>query len=127
MKMIHLPLIPLAIGLVLIVLSLAWPSAVGSSGWSEEEAREWSAASAEMHSLLHNHGHAPGEAEATSRDHESPALKAARERYAKADAGLQKARSFRFGVAAVLKWSGIVLLVAGTICWWVIQRTGAGE
>jgi len=133
MKIIHLPLIALGVGLLLIVLSWVWPRTIGSGVWSDQQAREWSEASAEMHSLVHDHGHGGGDdhrragagTEASTHEQDSPKLKAARERFSRADAGLQQARSLRSGVAGALKWTGILFLAVGTVGYWIIQRSRA--
>jgi hypothetical protein len=46
-------------GCGLIAWSFVWPSlSTSAAGWSREEAREYQAASAKVHSLSHQHAHA---------------------------------------------------------------------
>ena len=55
MKIVHLPPIAIVTGLLLIGLSLLWPSLLGKSVWSDQQAHERSRASADLHGLVHEH------------------------------------------------------------------------
>lgn len=120
MKLIHLPLVVVGIGIFLVVLSFVWPSIMGTKVvWSEDQARELSEASAEMHRLLHEHDH--GTADGNPEEGEPDVLLAAKERYERSEAGLQRARSLQQGPAAVFKWTGIVLALLGAVGYFVVR------
>ena len=136
MKLVHLPPAVMGIGMFLVVLSFLWPRIVGTEMvWSEEQARELSEASAEMHRLVHESAHGTTQASQTDRSHgetagaaspnheegEPEALRAARERYRRSEAGLQRAQSLQQGPAAVFKWTGIVLALAGAVGYFVVR------
>ncbi len=129
MKIIHLPLTVIAIGVLLVVASQVWPSLVGGSVWSEEQARTLSRASAEVHRLQdHGHGHGEaGHAHGDGHDHgqghqEGPkTLEEAKRLYEIEEAKLRKARSFRSTPAVFFKWSGILCLIVGVVGFYVLR------
>ena len=125
MKLIHLPLLAMTLGVCLVAFSFLWPRIVGTGMvWSEEEAHELSEAAAEMHRLVHEHGHAAPEAGANHEEDEPEVLRAARQRYQRSEAGLRRARSLRQGPAAVFKWTGIVLALLGAGGYFVVRSLG---
>lgn len=115
------PLIAIGLGLLLIALALAWPSLLGTTAWNQEHARERSQASAHYHQLVHEQHDAHGP-QAGAKDDE---FRAAKERYARADAQLHHARFLSGGLAAMLRWTGVLLLAVGTAAYWVARRGSA--
>ena len=124
MKIIHLPPIAIGTGLLLVGLWLLWPSLLGKSVWSDQQAHERSRASADLHRLVHEHHDA--EAHGGTSDSTAAELREAEARYERSDAQLQRARSLRDRTAAVLKWAGILLLAVGAGGYWILQRAAAG-
>jgi hypothetical protein len=112
MKLAHLAMTAIAVGVLLVLVSFAWPSLVPrESVWSDEQAEQWRQEGGEVHRLAHERAHAdahPGEAEAMSAD-----LEAAKSRYQRWDVELKEAQAVRQRHAAILKWIGVGCMVAG--------------
>ena len=106
-----MPLIAVGVGIVLIALSVAWPSIIGNSGWSEQQASEHAKASAELHQLAHAKARShPADHEAEGEEeHEAGSLDEARGRYERSSAMLEQARSYR-------RWTGTFLWLTGVFC-----------
>ena len=138
MKIIYLPLATAGIGVLLIVLSFAWPRVIGTEMvWSEQQALEHSQAAAELHRLQHQrihedddqhgdeHGHehepppAPETGNAPGQNPDS--FEAAKHRYDRSRAELQAAQASRLRVATYLKWIGIAGSLAGAIGYYVLR------
>ncbi len=120
MKLIHLPPIAMAAGLVLLILSFVWPQTDDSDAvWSDEQARERSEAAAELHQLQQAHG----EDEAKTHDESGHAAKLAkaRQRYERSNALLESARSRRRWPATLLGWGGGLLALAGITAYCVFR------
>jgi hypothetical protein len=98
-------------GLVLIALSVVWPSVSTSrSGWSDDKALAYQSASAEMHRLsMQAAGGEPEQQTRAFRDE----LAEAEARYAELRAELDAARGRPGRIAAVLRYTGILLLIGG--------------
>ena len=138
MKITYLPLAVAGIGVLLIVLSFAWPHMIGTEMvWSEQQALEHSQAAAELHRLQHQrihededqhgdehgHQHEPPPAPKTGNapEQNSASFEAAKHRYERSQAGLQAAQASRPRVAACLKWIGIAGSLAGAIGYYVLR------
>jgi hypothetical protein len=106
----------LVLGLVLIAVSLVWPSVSNaSSGWTDEKAEAYQSASAELHQLSMQMAATPAEDQTRARQ---DALAAAQSKYAALRAELDEARSRPARIAAILRYSGIFLAVVGTLLLW---------
>ena len=141
MKLIHLPLVVMGIGVLLVVLSFLWPRIMGTSVvWSEDQAHELSEASAEMHRLVHEHHHGSSGGTASAPQHgptavqagenhgeeEPEVLRVARERYQRSEGALQGARSLQQGPTKYFKWSGILCALLGVLGYYVLRQLGSG-
>jgi len=136
MKLAPAALMAFFLGLGLIVFSFIWPSLVEKSAWSEEQAKEHSAASADLHRLAHMQGHPAGDAGHGEPGHaHSPAgasdqssgpqaFEDAKARYQKSSDALAAAQSYYQGVAVWMKWIGIVLTLLGAGAYLVLVRAG---
>lgn len=125
MKMIRLPPVAIGIGILLLVLSFIWPMMVGKAVWSNEQARELIAASAERHRLSHEHHPSATPGAEGGHEHKPGDLKAAEERYRRAEEKLQRARFFHVGAATVIKWTGILSLLGGLVGYFALARRAA--
>jgi hypothetical protein len=116
----------LVIGLVLIALSVAWPKlSNGSPSWSDEKAESYQAASAELHQLSMQMAGTPAEDQTRARQ---DALAAAHTKYAALRAELDEARSRPARIATILRYSGILLAMVGTLLLWTArEKTSSGS
>ncbi len=120
MKLVHLPPIAMATGLVLFALSFAWPQVVDSDAvWSDEQARERSEAATELRRLKQAHGE--DEAKAHDESGDAAKLAKAQQRYQRSNAELESARSRRGWSAALLRWGGGLLALAGITAYCVFR------
>ena len=100
-------------GLLLIALSVVWPRVfTGRSGWTDEKALAYQAASAEVHRLSMQA--ATGAPENQTRAHQEE-LADAESKYAALRAELDTARGRPARIVAMLRYGGILLLVAGAL------------
>jgi hypothetical protein len=101
-------------GLCLFGVGLAWDRLVPSSAyWSVEQAKEYTAAQLEMHTKSHQHG-ADGEQE----------MAVARERFAKVNRQLERARGSQKFSGTLFLAAGITLLLVGVALHVSRQRSG---
>jgi hypothetical protein len=121
-KLNHLPLIALGAGLLLVGLSLVWPRMIGSTVWTEEQARQFSEASANVHQAAHDHSHDAGAA-ADDQKPQAQSLEEARRRFEQSRAQLDRAQSLRAGTARVLKWAGAVCVVLGAAAHFLLRHS----
>ena len=124
MKMIHVSLAAMGLGVLLIVLSVVWPRVVGTDRlWSEEQARDHSQAAAELHGAIHQHGHA----QAASSPDDSPSgddpVATAKARYEQSQQKLQAARAGRRRSVWLLKWAGVCCCLAGAAGYFAVRQT----
>jgi uncharacterized membrane protein len=106
----------LVLGLALVVMSLVLPNlSRGSSGWSEEKAESYQAASAELHRLSMQMAGIAAEDQTRARQ---DALAEAQTKYANLRAELDAARSRPARIATILRYAGIFLAAAGTLLLW---------
>ncbi|MHC4179663.1 MAG: hypothetical protein ACYSWU_19295, partial [Planctomycetota bacterium] len=126
MKIAHLALVSLGVGILLIALSFFWTGMIGSVVWNEQQAREHSQASAELHRLSHRHGPDADHGSGAEGEHEARSLEEARERYENSNAKLQQARAYRSGTARLLKWLGAFLAFLGGVGYLLLARPAAG-
>ncbi len=137
MKIIYLPLTLTVVGLLLIVWSLLWPGMVSTeSVWSDQSAREYSQAAAEVHHLQsqaahqddpgggHGHSHATAHGPAGNPPDVDGTPEEVRRRHERLKAELEAARRFRDRTAKWLKWTGIVTAIFGVVGYGVL-RAGA--
>ena len=111
----------LVIGCILIGLSLVWPSiSTGRAQWSDEQAREYQATSAELHSLSHEMAQHSNDAdEALERR-----LRTAQGEFDRLHTQLQAARESPLRLAAFLQILGSLLVIVGAVLYYV-QRARA--
>lgn len=137
MKMIHLSLTLAGLGVLLIVLSFAWPSIIGTHRvWSDQQAREHAQAAADLHQLqherIHDPGDEPGHAHPQANPHEAGSdgqqnpgtFEAAKDRYERSQAELDAARSYRLTIAMYLKCIGVVCALFGVVGYLVLRAAG---
>lgn len=106
-------LVALIGGLILTMLSFAWPAvSTGRSEWSDQQAVEYQAASSELHRLSLQIGSTPPEDQSRAKQKE---LADAQSKYAALRAELDAARRYPTRIAAVLWYTGIFLLICGLI------------
>jgi hypothetical protein len=104
-------------GLALVTLSWVWPSVVTPERvWSEEQAKESSKASANLHKRVHEaaeaaerRGATPGQPDAEF----DAAIEEQKRAFDEAQAKLDRARQIRFGPIAWFRWIGAVCTLAG--------------
>src|SRR5262245_1216598 len=101
----------LLLGVVFVGVSFVWASvSTGRSEWSDEQARAYQAASADLHSLTHKYGEhlsgAKGEAI-------PPELQQARAKYDELRGQLDTARARPLALALALRVTGMALAVVG--------------
>jgi hypothetical protein len=118
MKMSNLCLIALGAGIFLVVLSFIWPSIIRGAVWSEQQASEHAEAAAELHRLSHARAHGAGPASGypaadKEGDRAARLLEEAKQRYERSQAMLQRARSYRQGIAGLLRGAGAVCSLLG--------------
>jgi len=136
MKLHHLPLIGLALGVFLIGLSLVWPSLTRGTLRGEEEAHQHAENAAQVHALLHErepalgggHGDPQSHTPAAAGDGEngSAAYQAAKEKHDQSRARLERAQFVNSGVAVWFRWVGIVLTLAGLVGYHFYSRFALG-
>ena len=123
----QLPRNLLLVGTFLVCASFAWPRMVGGRrAYTEEDAQEYQQASMNLHAQQHTNSTTDdhemlgphGDLESHAQPKEAD-LQAAKERFAgvqeKRDAALTHGR----GMAAVLKWFGILFAAGGGIAFFV--------
>lgn len=111
--------ISISVGILLILLSLFWPTrGGGQSNWSPEQAKKYQAASVKLHSLAHSTAHASAAEQQASRKE----LEQAEAEYTEIRAGLDSAIDGPRRFSRVLRWTGVFLLAAGGL---VIYRLRA--
>jgi ABC-type transport system involved in cytochrome bd biosynthesis fused ATPase/permease subunit len=125
MKLSDLPLTALGVGIVLVVLSLIWPSIIGKAVWSEQQAREHATAAAELHRLAHGHAHAADHAAGVEGEHNRGSLEEAKQRYERSQDMLQRAKTYRQGTARLLRWAGTACSLLGAAGYFLL-RSAAG-
>lgn len=108
-------LIGCGLGAMLVIAGAVWSIfGSGQAFYSPDQAKEWEEASAAWHAqtIGHAHQHSPGAGGDTDRE---AAVAAARARFEKADAALQRARFAKNRLGPLLEWIGL----AGTIAFGV--------
>jgi len=126
MKIRHLPLIFLGVGIILVGLSLVWPRIIGGAVWSQRQASEHAEASAELHRLSHARAHAADHGAEGKEEHKAGSLAEARQRYQRSQAALQQAQAYRRGSTWLLRWvGGVCALLGAAGCF--LLRAGAGH
>jgi hypothetical protein len=101
----------LMVGVLLVGLSLVWARFVtGRSAWSDQQAREFQAASTKLHSLSHDFAH---KAEHGDTEAIRPDLDKAQAHFAELNAQLESARNRPARIATILRFTGLLLAVAG--------------
>jgi hypothetical protein len=111
---ISLILLGIAVLAVSSIITLLLPT---SSFWTEEQAREQSAAAARLHQVLHESGHTQISQTASTADklQAQQELDAARARYQQSKAALEKAQFWRRTVPSVLRWTAGGLSLIGVL------------
>jgi hypothetical protein len=96
-----------ALGVLLIILSFAWPSLIDQdSVWSDEQEQERGDAIGELHRASHGASHGASSSEA---------LELAQARIKRSNTALKQARDGHQWTIYLLKWSGIFLVAVGAI------------
>ena len=113
----RLAVVCIVLGLILLGVSFAWPRLIRDDQvWSDDQAHELSQAAASLHHMTHEAAEAQlkkiSDAERARWDAE---LKAAQDRYAKSRSELDRAKRVRNTAAAVMRWSGVALLLIGIV------------
>jgi hypothetical protein len=109
----------IGVGLLLIVCGLFWRTATTQeSFWTEEQAREYKAASDALHAHGETGGAAPAEAGELN-----PEVAAARERFAQIQAELEEAQFARDKVGPLLVQIGLATAVAFGVGYLVTRAT----
>ncbi|HUT11440.1 MAG TPA: hypothetical protein VMY42_13145 [Thermoguttaceae bacterium] len=136
MKLHHLPLIGLGLGVFLVGLSIVWPSLTRSAVRGEEEARQHGENAAQLHGLLdqrdpaasqgneHAHSHAP--ASDQGGENGASAYQAAKEKHDQSQARLEKAQFLNSGIATWFRWFGVFLTLAGLAGYYFYSRFALG-
>ncbi len=130
MKQTRLPLGVFASGIVLIVLSVMWPRWTGGRAvWTDADARAHAAAAADLHGQFANHNRELAEAPATAEDPATDVdtLAAARERFDASQARLDAARTRGLTTAALIRWLGIVMALAGALAFLIRHHAASNE
>ncbi len=121
MKMTHLSLIVLGLGIALVALSYIWPHVTGGLFWDDQQAQEHAAAGAKVHHLSHSRAHSAAHGDDGHQEPEPGALEAAREQFEQTQADLRRARSNRQGTATLLKWTGAACSLLGGIGYFALR------
>ena len=105
------------LGLLLMLLSVAWPSTLASSGWTDRQANELVSERGKLHTLEHERGHAAESGNTPEKKMEelNRSLEEIRRKEADASAKLESARYFRDGVPGWLKWIGAIIAIGGAV------------
>jgi hypothetical protein len=104
-------IIPLTGGIVLILLSLIWPTAAVSHGnWSPEKAKQYQSAAVKLHSLSHASLHASPDADQQAMRNE---LQQAEKDYQAIRSQLDSAIERPKHLAWALRVAGVALAISG--------------
>jgi hypothetical protein len=114
-----LPILVSISGMMLIGLSFVWPRMFpAQAAWSDEKAEAYQAASADLHRLSMQTGAAAPENQTRAAQEQ---LADAEANYAALRTELEDARSRPARIAIILRYSGILFAVVGSI-WTVASR-----
>jgi hypothetical protein len=103
----------LASGLALVAWSFIWTSVSGRpAGWSQEQAREYQAASAKLHGLSHEYVH---ESERGNEGAVRAELEQAQAEYDVLRGQLESAMHRPRRIALVMRFGGLLLIVIGAV------------
>ncbi len=108
----------MACGLALLLASLAWSQWVPTQWvWTPQQAQEQSQSAAEMHRMTHVAAEASIDDQLTAsrRAAIQAELDAAKQRHAHSQAALDNARRKTQTVPRLLRWAGVVLMIAGVL------------
>lgn len=125
MKIIHLPLIAMGVGILLMAFSFVWPRMIGGVVWSEQQASEHAEAAAELHRLAHARAHSADHGDGSEGEHKARSLEEAKQRYEQSNAMLERARAYRRRTARLLKWAGAACALLGG-AGYILLRAAAG-
>jgi len=125
MKIRHLPLIVLGLGIILVGLSVVWPRIIADAFWNDGQASEHAEASAELHHLSHARAHAADHGAEGKEEHKAGSLAEARERYERSQAALQQAQGYLRGSTWLLRWAGGICALLGAAGYFLL-RAAAG-
>jgi hypothetical protein len=115
------PLVLLALGMLLIGLSFLPSIAVdGRSEWTDEKALQYQEASATLHGLAHEIGHAPENPGVGTNSQQQ--LEAAQARFDELRRQLQAARSRSINWALALRSLGVVFAIVGSVAYFAKLR-----
>ena len=123
-KLPALALTLVVLGLCTIVLSVVWPRLVPvDTMWTEEQAREKSAASANLHHATHEAAHAEDDPslDEASKQRARELKREAQERFDASREALDRVQRWRKTVASILRWSGSILTAIGVVWYYAIS------
>ncbi len=126
MKIVHLPLISTAVGILLVGLSFAWPAMIKRAVWDDHRARQRAEASADVHRLSHVVGHAADRQHPDEGQQTAGSLEEAKQRFQRSNAMLQRARSYRQWTATLLRWMGAACTLLGAGSYFALVRAADG-
>ena len=112
-------LVLLAVGLLLIVLSVVWQQDLGfNRGYTDEDAMEYAQASSDLHAAMDamdesSHSHEESEA------HEHADLAGAQARFDAVQARRDQALESRAMTSWLMKWGGLALTLTGAVTLWL--------
>jgi type II secretory pathway pseudopilin PulG len=121
MKLTHLSVGLIILGLLLMASSLAWPYIVQSTGgiWTEQQALEHAKNAADLHRIVHESTHTDDLPPQSSQQGDPTINDAnyiqAKARYQQSEAQLQIAQFWSQGVAEWIKWFGAACSLLGII------------
>jgi hypothetical protein len=100
----------IVVGVAVVAMSLLWPGeSLSRAAWSDEQAKKYQTASAKLHGLSHELGHAKGEQRAAVRQE----LKAAQAEYDVLRAELDSALSRPHRWSWTMRLCGVLAIVIG--------------
>lgn len=102
------------VGIALMLLHLLFPYLFPARAvWSEEDARQYAAAAADVHRLAHQLGGHDHDDDRAQTSTEPGALAAARQKWQTQQARLTTVLTGRRSLQVTLKWAGVLLAILG--------------
>jgi hypothetical protein len=103
----------LVVGIGIVALSFVWPRVANSrANWSTDQARQFQAAAARLHSLSHQHAHQSRQSDPQKMNSE---LELAKTEYQLLEGQLEAARARPKNVAFGLRVAGVASMAAGAL------------
>lgn len=124
MKLMHVPVGLVILGLLLMAISAVWPQLIQSERglWTEQQALEHTQIAADLHRLEHEVMHADNSShQASSGDNSTANYQQAKAHYQQSDAQLRNAQYWSQDVAEWIKWFGMACCLTGTIGYYFVR------